>query len=320
MRDMRDIESESIDFILKHSANIDMPDHAGVTALHISVAKSEILVRRLLQAGADPLALNHDRMNTLHIAARAQKLNNIGLLLTNLSEKQGAMEHEDDDKAQTRSSSKVADSVDKTKRPKLPGINVTDSARNQPLFYAVRSGRPETVRLLLEAGADPSQGPRACLGFEAEKNQELKLKVEDHAVRGSNLFSDLEHHTSRLEEILEMLVAHGADLTKLGDNHEDMRVGSRMMHARGHAYGNPRSLLLSGYTAFCLTQLLPDAEAERVMELLNIYGTRLTTVAYWFIPEENSDDFPRVEEGNPNVHLFHQFMRYFANLARISFI
>ncbi|KAL2203308.1 ankyrin [Sarocladium strictum] len=277
---MRLEDSRQLDFILKHSANIDMPDHMGLTALHLSVARSESLVRRLLKAGADPMALNHDRMNTLHIAARAQKLNIMGLLLTKLD----------------------VDLEHGTSRPELPGVNALDGAMNSPLFYAVRSGRPEVVRLLLEAGANPNQGPRASLGFEAEhsflRTVHLQLEAEQSFLRTAHLeqpdqrdvegraigkddpFAGLEHHTARLEEILEMLVAYGADFTAL-----------------------------CGYTAFCLTQLLSAAEAEKAKDILILYGTRLATVAYWFVPEADSDEFPRFEEGTPNVPLFQQYMR-----------
>jgi ankyrin repeat protein len=57
-------------------------------------------------------------------------------------------------------------------RHPVQGVNAKAYERDEitPLFYACRSGRPETVALLIEAGADATTGRlwEACAAFEGE--------------------------------------------------------------------------------------------------------------------------------------------------------
>jgi hypothetical protein len=87
-------------------------------------------------------------------------------------------------------------------------------------------------------------------------------------------------------------------------------MGSLISNAVSHSKGDPRGLFFSGYTAFCLTQLSAVAEAKNAKNMLKLYGTRLATIAHWFVPEEGSGDFPRLEEGRSNADLFQRFMRF----------
>jgi ankyrin repeat protein len=126
-----------------------------------------------------------------------------------------------------------------TKPEALVGINAKKQEENNaitPLFYAVMSGRPETVALLLDAGADVKMGNifQACLEFEEEVRLQSQSKSPrrisemDRVVQWkfSDLYLDTRSSlsyretldlrlddTARLEEIVDMLVNSGADLS-----------------------------------------------------------------------------------------------------------
>ena len=122
----------------------------------------------------------------------------------------------------------------------VAGVNARasgDGAKITPLFYACRSGMPETVALLLEAGArvDAEELLEACAGFEQEdarwevppgpgKPQKHRFKA---ALKLANTFRrhrfgrqdhlhciEVATHTARLEEILDMLAKAGTLLTE----------------------------------------------------------------------------------------------------------
>jgi ankyrin repeat protein len=118
-------------WFLQHSTNIDVPDANGVRPLHLASMMSEYLVKELLSSGADPAGATSEGMTPLHLAARACQSNIVGILI-------GALQAT----ASTASSSS------------LSNLNVRDKSGRSPLHYACRSGRQETVSLLLAAGAD----------------------------------------------------------------------------------------------------------------------------------------------------------------------
>ena len=139
-------------WFLQHTTNIDAPDANGVRPLHLASMMSEYLVKALLSWGADPACTTLDGMTPLHLAARTRQSNIIGILL-------GALQAT----ASTASSS-------------LSNLNVRDKTGRSPLYYACRSGRHETVSLLLAAGADiHAQGDQgstvldACAEFDDEQ-------------------------------------------------------------------------------------------------------------------------------------------------------
>jgi hypothetical protein len=130
--------------------NIDAMDHDGVRPLHLAATISEYLVGELLKSGADPTSATFESLTALHLAAQARQRKIVGMLITALAE---------------------AD------RPNLMSlINAKGKGGRTPLRYACRSGRPETVALLLNAGADPSMADerstaalQACAEFEEEQ-------------------------------------------------------------------------------------------------------------------------------------------------------
>lgn len=106
---------------LDDQLDLDAKDEDGLTPLHLATLKSESWVLRLLKAGADPLLLTSTRRSVLHLASRARQSNILGFLLQETGTQL---------------------------------INQADSYGRTPLHDACASGRPETVHLLLAAGAD----------------------------------------------------------------------------------------------------------------------------------------------------------------------
>ncbi|KAJ6002676.1 hypothetical protein N7451_005223 [Penicillium sp. IBT 35674x] len=163
------------DYVLHVSKDLNPRDHDGIQPLHIAASISEVSVFKLLDAGANLFGTTNEGMTILHIAARARQPGVIGIVLSRIA------------------------GLKELKRKAF--INQQNQEGNAALHYACRSGRPESVQALLEAGAnlnllnkDGHSPFRVCASFEAEKRDHLEE----------------EHDTTRLGEIFEMLILHGA--------------------------------------------------------------------------------------------------------------
>ena len=221
--DGRWIHSASpIEFFISQTRNIDEPDNNGVTPLHLAAVQGELYTKKLLDAGASPGASTHEGLTPLHLAARCRESNVVGLLLTALGRR---------DNVSSGDAATPSMPVEGVNAKKLAnGDTLVKEESFTPLYYACRSGRPESVALLLEAGADvdASMAFNACAEFETEErlwaNESLEgdrrsnLPVKLHALcrtssgsttdRGSRLTVN---ETTRLQEILKMLVKHSTD-------------------------------------------------------------------------------------------------------------
>lgn len=236
----------SFDYVIQNCKNRSPQDVDGIQPLHIAAAVSEAHVFKLLNSGADVFGVTKEGMTVLHIAARARQPGIIGLVLSNIAD------------------------LDDEKRKAF--INQRNTEGSAALHYACCSGRPESVDLLLDAGADPNlpgkdeYAPlRACAEFEIEQARWKIIGKKDNTkalktasiwlgARGvpsagedlerfqwnSHSFKD-ESDSTRLDGILISLVLHGANPT--GDN------GS-IRDAFHAAVSNQRD-----YTAECLTRL-----------------------------------------------------------------
>ncbi|KAK0669803.1 ankyrin-2 [Cercophora samala] len=216
----------TIDLVLAACKNINAADHAGVCPIHLAASQSEELTLSLIEAGADISVVTHKGLTPLHYAAEARQSNVLGILLTAIAtgkygDKKMIIDAAEDEKPFVSM---------------LQGLSTRTA-----LWYACRSGRLESVTLLLDAGAEVARHSayllEACSNFEiAEKDllssQPRHRNYPDHSEQ--NLV------TTRLGEILDMLVHHGLDVDDLA-----VRRACRVaIQAK------------SDYTAFCLAQTM----------------------------------------------------------------
>ncbi|KAJ8118880.1 hypothetical protein OPT61_g215 [Boeremia exigua] len=220
-----------LDFIISKSRDINHRDLDGLTALHLASTVSECTTKKLLDAGADPHWKTNEGLTALHLAARARQSNVVGLLSERFL-------------------------IDDPK-----SVDVQDAKKRTPLYYACRSGVPETVRLLVDAGADATNSSlwQACAEFDEEQRlwsqdrhladtevngQAGGLTIDDNTRPGlspnvNRQQNDPLDDTTRLEEILQMLLENNCDLKGLvGD------VGAIFTAAKSG----------SEYTMGCLTR------------------------------------------------------------------
>ncbi|KAJ5355479.1 uncharacterized protein N7496_012691 [Penicillium cataractarum] len=213
-----------LDYVLEQSSEcLTVSDHKGIQPLHIAATISETFVLKILNAGADICAATHEKMTVLHLAARARQSGIIDIILS-------------------RAKSLAA-------QKRLDFVNSQDDDGRTALHYACRSGRPETVKSLLDAGAAcdvldiHGHSPLALCG-EFEKEASLWDRRMPSArppgtrpnrglnAAGLTLKDDMrpffdraeddtdpifgrinsEHDTTRMAEIIDLLVKYGADL------------------------------------------------------------------------------------------------------------
>ena len=211
--------SKTIDLVLQSpcGASIDVEDNNGIRPVHLAAAISEQLLSKLMNYGADLQAVTYEGLNLLHISARLRQPNIVGLLIEKLS------------------TSDV-----------LSLLNSVDDYGRTPLHYACRSGRPETVAILLDSGADVNISDKknlaplhACAEIEEEKllwsmkptgttracgiliNEKARPDPEGQShswgahqsmwniVRPGN-------QTARIQEIIRLLIQHGAEIAFSG--------------------------------------------------------------------------------------------------------
>lgn len=231
-------------WLLARSKAIDTADSRGLRPIHYAASLSEYSVDILLQAGADPFVSTQDGMNALHIASRCRRSNILGRILFWMKD------------------------LDPSRA--MESANQKDLAEHTPLHYACRSGRPESVALLLEEGAEVepsfSKSRRIQIGepwfppifqcafFQSEQSlwgvctdeqslgaHGLTIKdksrpfdeYNDDEIRPSVMLFHRLHHTARCEEIIRMLLKAGGSLyTK--SQWGDAAIFGAMAHAARH--------------------------------------------------------------------------------------
>ncbi|KAL6806932.1 ankyrin repeat-containing domain protein [Trichoderma sp. SZMC 28013] len=171
-----------INYLLSVCKNPSPADSDGITPLHLAATISEYHVAALLRAGANVAAVTHEGLTPLHLAVRAFE----------------------------RDGSSNGSTL----------VNHRDNSGRTALHYACRSGRPEAVAFLLASGADVNIRAKdgitplqECCGSAADRHFRLQaagLKLDDEA--RPFLQIPPEHISSRLDEILDMLVDHGLDI------------------------------------------------------------------------------------------------------------
>ena len=111
----------------KCGLDINAPDNHGVQAIHLAASRSASRVTHLLARGADLFAQTNEGQTALMIACRTRNCNLVGLLVDH------HLEHD-----------------------RGAAIDMVDKEGRSALHYACIAGRHESVRILLDAGADPN--------------------------------------------------------------------------------------------------------------------------------------------------------------------
>jgi len=308
-----------IDLLIDKMKTVDVPDKDGITPLHIAATLLPLGVKKLLEAGADPLKPTFDRLTPLHLAARARQSNIVGMILDKLRGIEQGHGHQ-------------SPWVKATKWDKpAAGVDTQPLSGLTPLFYACRSGRPETVSLLLQAGADVSATSRhkmtvfhACADFEIEQAlwESDQLDVNGHEryaglkradksrpmiePKGLSNWREMLRRnidTTRLEEILEMLVNHGA---RMADGEARVPVDTGTV---GFLQGR------ANYAIECLERFNKGRSADDEHLLTTeeniICANRFVEHAlpyYRDIKAKALREFDGLEQGTRNEQIFHTLM------------
>ncbi|KAI9710146.1 MAG: hypothetical protein M1820_002948 [Bogoriella megaspora] len=206
----------AFDFFLskaKDANAIHVADHCGVQPIHLAASTSESYVSKLIEAGADPFPATFEGLTALHIACRASQSNIVGILLD-------AYKNSD------------IGGVSQIKSM----IEAKDTSHQTALDYACKSGRLETVALLLNSCPNIDSrivvtAFKACNGFRVPTVQHHQQdSTPQYAARYVNAIPrptiyrlqesspqlpvshDLqEHDTTRLGEIIQMLISTRVD-------------------------------------------------------------------------------------------------------------
>jgi ankyrin repeat protein len=316
-----------IDLVISVTKNINAIDNHGITPLHLAAAVSAYNVTKLLEAGADPTCSTHKGITPLHLAAWSRQSNIVGVLLEALHLKS----HTSDVKSNI--------SVDAYELPTPPriwshkrwsqppiGIDVLDHRGLTPLAYACRSGRPETVALLLQAGADVNIEAtiKACVQFDNE--QELWCKSDkcfDAATEGINdlvnfILKDKSRpsieasgasgpsnnmqpntDTARLEEILDMLLENGTDMSHFGHN------WWKLLRAESVSNGTGRYTL--GLLLKARKLLLEDVQIGNNTSIPNMFAEHALRY-HQLATDQALREFKHIRQGEANQDLVHSML------------
>ena len=206
---------QPIDVWIKVGTKVDVADHNGVTPLHVASATCHYRVGRLLEAGATVGVRTTDGLTPIIVAARCRQSNIVGMLLQHL--------HGTDER--------------------LHAVQAKDKSGQTALHYACRSGRYETVAILIDAGAEIDARDNsgvtplgACAEFQEEQElwdrfgyrefwsqavltrrlcnggQEKSPNLRSRRQHLSGSYPvEIEQDTTKLEEIIDLLVSKGAD-------------------------------------------------------------------------------------------------------------
>lgn len=221
-----DKDESHLDLVISCTKDINVRDKDGIAPLHLAVTVSEYLTKKLLDAGADPTIETFEGLTPLHLAARSRQGNIVGMLLD-------ALHGLDSDQPPSSLATQGA-WLKRTNNSPIIGVNA-EANGTTPLYYACLSGRTEIVSMLFDAGADvKGRSLRSAItGFEDELElwrRKIPHDAENGACggltegdltrpyvggdRNGRYHDDPLANTARLDEIMEMVLDHGGDLTE----------------------------------------------------------------------------------------------------------
>jgi ankyrin repeat protein len=304
-------KTDPYEFLLGPKCNLDVndADYRGIRPIHLAASLSEVQFARLMEEGADPLAVTVEGQSVLQIASRARQSNIVGLIL---------------DLYKDIGRTDLIDHVDKQGKTSL--------------HYACKSGRLESVKLLLEAGADPNYKDSKnvtpldmCLHFKNEDYHwshrfagEPEAYIDAAYVTlsdprrpadeicyistpGSDMSS--ENQTVGIRQIIRTLIDYGADISFMTSS--DLRK----------SYSGRSNLFESAIESDCeviVDELLNITEGQSITESA-VEESELRYYLPWSDFEEKyvrlrakcSPDLLEsiVKEGENNIRLFHYLLK-----------
>lgn len=303
-------KTDPYEFLLGPKCNSDAnePDNMGIRPIHLAATLSEVQFLRLIDEGADPFAMTVEGQSVLQIAARARQSNIVGIVLEILKD-----------------------------LGKSSLVNHVDKEGRTALHYAVKSGRLESVKLLLEAGADANLKDSKyctpldmCLQFKAEDfhwshplsgeeayvdaaymlltdSRRPRDDIYYNSTPGSSMSS--ENQTVGVRQIVRSLIAHGADISFLTSS------GLRK------SYGGRSNLLDSAMASddeVLVDELLGIAESRPVVE-----STEEESEWRYYVPWDDFKEryvrlrpqaiagllYGTIKKDENNIHIFHQLLK-----------
>ena len=303
-------KTDPYDFLLGPRCNSDVNGHdnMGIRPIHLAATLSEVQFLRLIDEGADLLAVTVEGQSVLQIAARARQSNIVGIILNLLKD---------------LGKPSLVDNVDKEGRTAL--------------HYAVKSGRLESVNLLLEAGADVNLKDRKnctpldmCSQFKTEDfhwshplspdevyiDAAYVLLTDYRRPRNtfpynSTSFSAMgsENRTAGIRRIVRSLVDHGADVSFLASS------------GLSKSYCVPSNLITLEFASddeALVDELLSIAENLGVKESTEEESNFRFRGPWYEFKERYARLRPQavtdllrgiVKEGENNIEIFHQLLK-----------
>ena len=209
----KDAMATRLGFALQAHIGLDIndPDHEGITPFHLAATVSEQNTRRLIQSGADVQRRTYSGETPLHFAAKTCQSNIVGYLL-------------------------------ELYQGDLGLVNAQSLAGRTALHEAARSGRQESVKLLLDAGADPTvrdaRGRGALhaagefdarISYSSEGSRSKKDTSKDSFLQRMGMMIETEDGSKNIQEVVRLLRNAGAEPAQL-DNDERTPSDVALMH------------------------------------------------------------------------------------------
>ncbi|KAL8849382.1 MAG: hypothetical protein Q9221_005620 [Calogaya cf. arnoldii] len=245
-------EEQALDVILESHRtrvlDVDLADFDGRTPLHLAATRSAARVQKLLCAGSNITALDHQGRSVLHYAARVSNSNVLGLILQTIQ----------DDEARSF-------------------VHRQDCNGRTALHDAVRSGAPEVVQILLASSADPNIRDamgRTPLHAASEINEEQTWR----SLRYSTAFKPSERKNHwYLDVAMPDYKSHPGEATDHEDRLAKLKVQRwKREHAMISLLAQDIATTPEEATAFLL-QAITDGDEKMIEALLDLGADPLHT-------------------------------------------
>ena len=211
--------SEIVELLIKHKADLNALDDTNSTPLHLALVNENFdIAKSLIHHGAGVKVSNDKKLTPLHLAAVSGRSDVITLLL----DKGADVNSKDDNKSTPLHLAAGSGSLEVVKFLLGRGadMNAQDNKRTTPLHLASRRGSLSLVELLLDRGADPNaQNDKGWTALHIASQEGAIEVVRRLLKRGANVnIKDGDGRTplhvasnNKKLEIVRLLMENGAD-------------------------------------------------------------------------------------------------------------